>query len=259
MMAEVDTDFYYLEYSVEQNMFHINSRKYVRPLVRGWFQVSRSFTTEQYCEFTEYFKRKYKDGSDLYTVEYELSKFEERWAKGKEGLDRLEHHMITLDDPEPAPCDTLQIYFYHDCGVGQKWSECGFVDIKKSIKRAIDVKGWKDGEIHSIYIITQSANGDYCELKLDLRQYADVIKIPRTTEYKTISNPKRRNGIKLKTRFLVFKRDSYKCRLCGISSNDGAILEIDHILAVANGGTDDVSNLWTLCYDCNHGKRDRYL
>lgn len=57
-------------------------------------------------------------------------------------------------------------------------------------------------------------------------------------------------------RFEAFKRDGYRCQLCGASAQDGAILEIDHKLARANGGTDEDWNLWTLCRVCNNGKRD---
>ena len=53
----------------------------------------------------------------------------------------------------------------------------------------------------------------------------------------------------------VFKRDSYKCSECGKSKNDGP-LEIDHILPISKGGTDELSNLRTLCKICNREKSD---
>ncbi|MFN3703025.1 HNH endonuclease [Thermomonas sp.] len=56
-------------------------------------------------------------------------------------------------------------------------------------------------------------------------------------------------------RFEILKRDSYRCQICGKTAKDGARLEVDHKVAVANGGTNDDSNLWTLCFDCNSGKR----
>ena len=57
-----------------------------------------------------------------------------------------------------------------------------------------------------------------------------------------------------RTRFLIFKLDKFRCRICGDSADDGARLEVDHKLPVSKGGTNDLSNLWTLCYDCNRGK-----
>jgi hypothetical protein len=41
--------------------------------------------------------------------------------------------------------------------------------------------------------------------------------------------------------------------MCG-RSKDEVPLEVDHLLAVANGGTDELANLATLCRDCNGGK-----
>lgn len=62
-----------------------------------------------------------------------------------------------------------------------------------------------------------------------------------------------RKALSVRKRFLVFKRDRYRCRICGRS---GVELEVDHILAVAQGGKDRLDNLQTLCFDCNRGKRD---
>ncbi len=61
-----------------------------------------------------------------------------------------------------------------------------------------------------------------------------------------------RKALSVRKRFLVFKLDRYRCRVCGRS---GVELEVDHILAVAQGGTDRLDNLQTLCFDCNRGKR----
>jgi hypothetical protein len=65
-----------------------------------------------------------------------------------------------------------------------------------------------------------------------------------------------RVAISASKRFEIFKRDSYRCRLCGRSSEDGAALHVDHQKPVAKGGTNDDDNLWTLCDRCNLGKSD---
>ena len=64
-----------------------------------------------------------------------------------------------------------------------------------------------------------------------------------------------RTPLTKKKRFQILKRDSYRCQICGKTANDGIKLEVDHKVAVANGGTNDDDNLWTLCFDCNSGKR----
>lgn len=63
----------------------------------------------------------------------------------------------------------------------------------------------------------------------------------------------------LSLRFRVFKRDDYRCQICGRSAADGARLEADHKVPRSKGGPDTLANLWTLCFECNRGKRDSYL
>lgn len=59
----------------------------------------------------------------------------------------------------------------------------------------------------------------------------------------------------VRTRFEVFKRDDFTCQYCGRRSPD-VVLEVDHIVPRANGGSDDPINLRTSCWECNHGKSD---
>ncbi len=54
-------------------------------------------------------------------------------------------------------------------------------------------------------------------------------------------------------RFLILRRDNYRCCLCGATGTD-VQLHVDHRIAKARGGTDESENLWTLCQPCNLGK-----
>ena len=56
-----------------------------------------------------------------------------------------------------------------------------------------------------------------------------------------------------KLRFEIFKRDDFTCQYCG-KQTPNCILEVDHILPVSEGGTDDPNNLISSCFDCNRGK-----
>jgi hypothetical protein len=64
-----------------------------------------------------------------------------------------------------------------------------------------------------------------------------------------------RKALSTRTRFEVFKRDRFTCQYCG-RTPPAVVLHVDHILAVANGGTDEECNLITSCVDCNLGKSD---
>lgn len=68
-----------------------------------------------------------------------------------------------------------------------------------------------------------------------------------------------RETIPLKDRWAVLKRDNYRCAKCGATpSNDHSVeLEVDHVVAVARGGSNELANLQTLCRKCNQGKKDR--
>lgn len=74
-----------------------------------------------------------------------------------------------------------------------------------------------------------------------------------------LRHERRRAALSPRLRFLILKRDNYRCQICGRNAQDGIKLEIDHKLAWAKGGTDEESNLWTLCEECNRGKRDSDL
>jgi hypothetical protein len=60
-------------------------------------------------------------------------------------------------------------------------------------------------------------------------------------------------SIPLKLRFEVFKRDNFTCQYCGRKTPE-VILEIEHIIPVSKGGSDEIDNLTTSCFECNRGK-----
>lgn len=65
-------------------------------------------------------------------------------------------------------------------------------------------------------------------------------------------------GINLQLRFIVMRRDNFKCQKCGRSpaTDSGVILHIDHVKPWAKGGETVLDNLQTLCSKCNLGKSD---
>lgn len=59
-------------------------------------------------------------------------------------------------------------------------------------------------------------------------------------------------------RFLVMRRDDFRCKKCGRSpaTDKGIVLHVDHDKAWAKGGETVIENLQTLCSVCNIGKSD---
>lgn len=52
----------------------------------------------------------------------------------------------------------------------------------------------------------------------------------------------------------ILLRDHYTCRTCGLVTHS---LEVDHIVNLAQGGTEDDSNLQALCIPCHKAKTAR--
>lgn len=68
----------------------------------------------------------------------------------------------------------------------------------------------------------------------------------------------KRKAISKKSRFEVFKRDSFTCQYCGAKSPE-VVLHVDHINPVSKGGDNEIINLITSCEPCNLGKSNHLL
>lgn len=96
--------------------------------------------------------------------------------------------------------------------------------------------------------------------KINYESYDNVqikeekIKVPDNKSL--IHRTKRDASVKL--RFDVFKRDNFKCCICGASPAKDINIElhIDHIIPWSKGGETEIDNLQTLCSRCNLGKSD---
>lgn len=54
----------------------------------------------------------------------------------------------------------------------------------------------------------------------------------------------------------VFERDKNQCQSCGKQQVETS-LTIDHIIPLSRGGSNDISNLQTLCFSCNRKKSNK--
>ncbi len=57
----------------------------------------------------------------------------------------------------------------------------------------------------------------------------------------------------------IYSRDNYRCVRCNKRGQLqlGVILTIDHIIPRSKGGSNALSNLQTMCRDCNRDKGDK--
>jgi 5-methylcytosine-specific restriction endonuclease McrA len=84
------------------------------------------------------------------------------------------------------------------------------------------------------------------------REETLAVERPRTVPTRGPRDPS------LRLRFLVMRRDAFRCRQCGSSPavTPGVELHVDHVIAWVNGGATTMENLQTLCSRCNLGKAD---
>ena len=98
-----------------------------------------------------------------------------------------------------------------------------------------------------------------CEIMGESNPY-NLISIDKFTEIiikyqkglKLCKNATKRKQISPKDRWNIYKRDNFRCIVCG-STKD---ITIDHIIPVCKGGTNDATNYVTLCSECNLRKKD---
>ena len=87
---------------------------------------------------------------------------------------------------------------------------------------------------------------------------SEVIDTETTLQSKTEIAPrhKTKRDINWRLRFLVMRRDNFKCLACGRNpaTDSEIILHVDHIIAWDKGGETVYENLQTLCSVCNIGK-----
>jgi len=79
-----------------------------------------------------------------------------------------------------------------------------------------------------------------------------------STKQKLSNGHKTQRNISIRMRFLVLRRDNFKCKICGKSpaTDPKIVLHVDHIIPWVKGGETVIDNLQTLCSDCNIGKSD---
>jgi len=90
-------------------------------------------------------------------------------------------------------------------------------------------------------------------------EYANGKELNIPKSVKAIDNKhKTSRNINQRLRFIVMRRDNFKCTICGKSpANEPSIeLHVDHIVPWVKGGESELANLQTLCSKCNFGKSD---
>ena len=124
-------------------------------------------------------------------------------------------------------------------------------DLKKPIDDAVAIYVGCDGDIDclssSIKDSIDSIYNNYLKSEIE-KSALYVPPVETNIERKKLSN---------KMRYNVLKRDGFRCCICGATSATTELV-VDHIIPVSYGGKTVMSNLQTLCFECNNGKSDDF-
>lgn len=93
--------------------------------------------------------------------------------------------------------------------------------------------------------------------KTHLQSKSNPQSLEQVSETNRIDRQAARQPISKTLRDQVLKRDHYYCVTCEASPllDKKVKLEIDHVVPVSRGGTNDTHNLQTLCHNCNQKKK----
>lgn len=190
-----------------------------------------------------------------YGGKYSIDAFKDHFGSWNSALEKAE-----LKKSKNVYITTDQLFE----NLEEVWTRLGrqpnYGEVAKPLsKYSKDVYARRFGSWHkALEAFVKSVNEDSTESIIES-------KTSETTEDKTNTVPKTeilqrktKRGVNWRLRFLVMRRDNFRCQKCGRSpaTDPGIILHIDHRVAWANGGETVMENLETLCSKCNIGKSD---
>lgn len=125
-------------------------------------------------------------------------------------------------------------------------------------------EGLTSGEIREKLGIAAHEQSQLDRRRRDIRKWYHLIVTPNGGNPKYSLGAKRSEpinptGINDKLRAEVLRAARGRCQMCGRGiDTHGVSLQVDHKIPQAWGGTNQPDNLWALCEECNHGKKDLF-
>lgn len=134
--------------------------------------------------------------------------------------------------------------FYHKENVG--------ISFKIKSMNHLPVRGkiTKKNLLGDRFVVVKGRETDPIKVFIEDIEWSSIIPL----DYVKKENKKTtRTPLPAALRYKILKRDRHTCKSCGARAPD-VELEVDHIIPVSKGGTDDEKNLTTKCKECNRGK-----
>ena len=135
-----------------------------------------------------------------------------------------------------------------------QWSRTRVANLIRNVGAKIKYYGSKTGRIEPALPIP----GELVVFRLphEMRQMATVNNKTREPKPNGSQKQNARKTLSLSLRYDIMRRDGFQCTICSASGKNARI-QIDHIIPVSKGGSNEESNLRVLCFECNHGKSDK--
>ena len=183
------------------------------------------------------------------------------------GLDEVAYswrHPEQLNSEEPH--SYFDIYGFKE---RIRWSKI-LLSIRKKLNEYVDQEERKAfADIVDKLVKRARQDNLFSVTSAHVRQYASELGIDISRQLNLLTNattvklqkefggqePKRKRTLTSSLKIEVFKRDNYTCQECGRGRE--AKLHVHHIMPVSRGGTDEMSNLITLCESCNEAIGNR--
>lgn len=131
----------------------------------------------------------------------------------------------------------------------KNWLKKKYIDEKLCAREIVEIQV-KNGYNLSIRQL-QRILGNIGITRTNAEAFRLEVKKGNVTYHKNPNHVKRVR-VSDRLRMEIFKRDNFKCVICGATKDDD-LLEIDHIVPVCEGGNNDPENLRTTCRRCNKG------
>jgi hypothetical protein len=119
-----------------------------------------------------------------------------------------------------------------------------------------------EGEMRLRLGVSTEEQAQFGRRRRELHRYYDIEKVRVGTKvayvYKgPLDEPRAARQVNNRLRVEILTRDGSRCQICGRSpkTDPRVVLQVDHKIP---GGPDTADNLWTLCRECNHGKKDLF-
>lgn len=208
------------------------------------------------------------EGIDVFNVlevqEWFLNKGIDTKAIGLDGVSYIWRMTERLNTEEPR--SYFDIYGFKE---RIRWSKI-LLNVRKALKGYID-KEEQVAFAETVDRLVKRARQDslFSVSTAHIKQFASELGIDTSRQLSLLTNaastrlqkefggqePKRQRTLTNSIKIEVFKRDNYTCQECGAGRE--AKLHVHHIIPFSRGGSDEMSNLITLCESCNEAIGNR--